>query len=66
VVTHSPLTPADRVQLPDAALSSSIQATIHSGSVKCVAISKELLNIADLIITRCGSALSGIKRVAGR
>jgi len=41
VVTHSPLTPEAQVQLPDAALSSWTQATILSGSVKCVATSKQ-------------------------
>jgi len=67
VVTHSPLTPTARVQLV-VALSSSTQAIILHGSMKCVAISKQWVNAAE----DCGCklpgvcALAGIKREGGR
>jgi len=37
----TPMSPAARVQLPNAALQSLTQATVLSGSGKCVAISKQ-------------------------
>jgi len=47
VVRQSPLTQAARVQPPDVALLSLIQATILSGSVKCVATSKQGVTAVD-------------------
>jgi len=41
LVTHPPLTPVAWFHLPKAALSSLTQATIPSGSVKCVTTSKQ-------------------------
>jgi len=69
VVTHSPLTPAARVQLPDVALSSLTQATILSGSVKRESTNKQwatAVKICRCKRSRCGSELEGIKRVGGR
>jgi len=68
VVTHSPLTPAARVQLPNAALTSKTQTTILSGSQKCEATSKRVITVENCGFksSRCGSALAGIKRVGGR
>jgi len=45
--TYSSLTPAARVQLPDAALLRLTQATIRSGSVKCVATIEQLATAVE-------------------
>jgi len=60
VTTNSPLTPAARVQLPDAALSSLTHATILSGSVKSVATSEHMATAVanyGCKCSTCGSAL---------